>query len=434
MDFRKEIDRLYDLEYGRRVDAGFRLVIILLTSGVLYLYTRLPEAALWPLGWVLAHLLNFLILRSRPQNATRRDILLSGLGFILLLSAFMWMPARLIVEQDPALRIGGAAAIGAILVFLIHRSDRVLAIMLGEFVVVGLTFLWIIVQTAAQTPNPLAKLGVATAALGLAVYFVVVMLTHRRISLETEQAAERSVQAQKMEAIGQLAGGVAHNFNNILTAVIGNLDLYEVLEQQAERDACVSEARAAAHRAADLVRQLLSYARRSPMQVAAHDVGALILQLQMLTRRLLPAPIAQSFTPPPDPLIVTLDQNQFITALVNLVVNARDAMPEGGELSVGARPLHLAAPQPQPDGTVLPAGDYAEVTVADTGSGIPPELMGRVTEPFFTTKAVGQGSGLGLSMVEGFARQSGGALVIDSGPSGTAMHLLLPLARPQARQ
>lgn len=433
MDFRKEIDRLYDLEYGRCVDAGFRFAIIALTSLILYYYTRWPEAALWPVGYFLGHLINFLVLRSRPAAATRTDVLLSGASFILLLAVFMWMPAVLIVQQDPALRIGGAAALGAILVFLIHRSDRVLAIMLGELAVVGAYFIGIVLHTAAQTPNPLAKLGVAAAALGLMVYFTVVMLTHRRIALETEQAAERSVQAQKMEAIGQLAGGVAYDFNNILTAVIGNLDLYDVLEKQAERDACVSEARAAAHRAADLVRQLLSYARRSPMQVASHDVGALILQLQMLTRRLLPAPIVQSFTPPPDPLIVTLDQNQFITALVNLVVNARDAMPEGGLLSVGARPLHLAAPQPQSDGTVLPAGHYAEVTVADTGTGIPPELLGRVTEPFFTTKSVGQGSGLGLSMVEGFARQSGGALVIDSGPSGTAMHLLLPLARPPAR-
>ncbi|MBZ4022311.1 hypothetical protein CKO11_07550 [Rhodobacter sp. TJ_12] len=428
MDYRKEVDRLLDLEYGRKIDAAFRFGLIILGGVSLTLYTGSPMSLYWMAGLLVLHLIHFGYMRTRGDSCSRREVIISGATFWALVAGFIWLPAWMIVQEDPALRIGGAAGIGAILVFLIHRADRVLTILLGEIGVIGAAIAWILYETLLKIDSLSAQIGVAVTGGGLWVYFAVTMFTNRRIRVEAERAAQRSVQAQKMEAIGQLAGGVAHDFNNILTAVIGNLDLYEGLETEAERQAAVTEARMAAARAADLVQQLLAYARRSPMQVARRDVGALLEQLELLTRRLLPARITQTFEAPRDPLWVALDESQFITALVNLVVNARDAMPEGGALTVTARPVHLFTEDPQADGTVLAAGDYAEVTVADTGTGIPPEILRRVTEPFFTTKGVGQGSGLGLSMVEGFVRQSGGTLSINSSDEGTSMHLLLPIA------
>ena len=428
IDCRKEIDRLFDLEYGRRLDAAFRFGLILAVGVVLHFYIDSPLTLWWMAAQILGHALHFTFLRTRGETCSRREVLIAGGLFWYLVASFIWLPAEMITASDPALRIGGAAGIGAMLVFLIYRSDRVLAIMLGEIAVIGVAIAWVVFRTIQQVDHPGAIIGTILAAVGLHVYFTLTMLSHRRVRIEAERAAKRSVQAQKMEAIGQLAGGVAHDFNNILTAVIGNLDLYDAMDTDAERLNAVTEAKTAALRAAELVKQLLAYARRTPMQIARRDVGALLEQLQLLTRRLLPASITQSFEAPQAPLWVALDENQFITALVNLVVNARDAMPGGGTLTVSARPVHLFTDDVQPDGTLLPAGDYAEVTVADTGSGIPPEILRRVTEPFFTTKAVGQGSGLGLSMVDGFARQSGGLLTIDSSPEGTAMHLLLPIA------
>ena len=428
IDCRKEIDRLFDLEYGRRLDAAFRFGLILAVGVVLHFYIDSTLTLWWMAAQILGHALHFTFLRTRGETCSRREVLIAGGLFWYLVASFIWLPAEMITASDPALRIGGAAGIGAMLVFLIYRSDRVLAIMLGEIAVIGVAIAWVVFRTIQQVDHPGAIIGTILAAVGLHVYFTLTMLSHRRVRIEAERAAKRSVQAQKMEAIGQLAGGVAHDFNNILTAVIGNLDLYDAMDTEAERLNAVTEAKTAALRAAELVKQLLAYARRTPMQIARHDVGALLEQLQLLTRRLLPASITQSFEAPQAPLWVALDENQFITALVNLVVNARDAMPGGGTLTVSARPVHLFTDDVQPDGTLLPAGDYAEVTVADTGSGIPPEILRRVTEPFFTTKAVGQGSGLGLSMVDGFARQSGGLLTIDSSPEGTAMHLLLPIA------
>ncbi len=428
LDYRKEIDRLFDLEYGHWIDAAFRFGLIFLGSITLYLYTGDQRTLYWMAGQMAGHAVHFSYLRSRGETCTRADVLIGGATFWVLVAAFIWLPSWMIVQEDHALRIGGAAGIGAMLVFLIHRADRMLEVMLGEIAVIGVAIIWILVQTLAKVAHPGAEIGVTLTGGGLWVYFAITMFTNRRIRLAAERAAQRSVQAQKMEAIGQLAGGVAHDFNNILTAVIGNLDLYEDLDSEEKRIAAVRDARMAAERAGQLVQQLLAYARRSPMQVARRDVGALLEQLEALTRRLLPAAIDQSFEAPQDPLWVALDESQFITALVNLVVNARDAMPEGGTLAVTARPVYLFADEPQADGTVMLAGDYCEVTVRDTGHGIPPDILRRVTEPFFTTKAVGQGSGLGLSMVEGFARQSGGTLMIDTSPEGTAMHLLLPIA------
>ncbi|PYF10705.1 signal transduction histidine kinase [Rhodobacter viridis] len=428
IDCRKEIDRLFDLEYGRHLDALFRFGIIFTVGVVLHYYIDTTLTLWWMAAQVLGHAVHFLFLRTRGETCSRREVMIAGAMFWYLVAAFIWLPAELITSADPALRVGGAAGIGAMLVFLIYRSDRVLTIMLGEIFVIGCAIAWVVFRTIQQVNHPGAIIGTMLAAVGLHVYFTLTMLAHRRVRIEAERAALRSVQAQKMEAIGQLAGGVAHDFNNILTAVIGNLDLYDAMDTDAERLNAVTEAKTAALRAAELVKQLLAYARRTPMQIARRDVSTLLEQLQLLTRRLLPASITQDFEAPNTPLWVALDENQFITALVNLVVNARDAMPNGGTLTVSARPVHLFTDDAQPDGTVLNAGDYAEVTVADTGTGIPPEIIRRVTEPFFTTKAVGQGSGLGLSMVDGFARQSGGLLTIDSSPEGTAMHLLLPIA------
>ena len=428
LDYRKEIERLFDLEYGHWIDAAFRFGLIFLGSVTLYLYLGDQRTLYWMVGQMAGHALHFSYLRSRGETCTRADVLIGGATFWALVAAFIWLPAWMIVQEDHALRIGGAAGIGAMLVFLIHRADRMLLVMLGEIAVIGVAIIWILVQTLAKVDHPGAEIGVTLSGGGLWVYFAITMFTNRRIRLTAERAAERSVQAQKMEAIGQLAGGVAHDFNNILTAVIGNLDLYEDLESEEKRAAAVRDARMAAERAGEVVQQLLAYARRSPMHVARRDVGALLEQVEALTRRLLPAAIDQSFEAPSEPLWVALDESQFLTALVNLVVNARDAMPEGGSLRVTARPTYLVTDDPQPDGTILPAGDYCEVTVCDTGHGIPPDILRRVTEPFFTTKAVGQGSGLGLSMVEGFARQSGGTLMIESSATGTAMHLLMPIA------
>jgi CheY-like chemotaxis protein len=230
-----------------------------------------------------------------------------------------------------------------------------------------------------------------------------------------------------MEAIGQLTGGIAHDFNNLLTAVIGNLSLIKGrLSADPKLHRMADSALQAATRGAQLTSQLLSFARRQTMHPAPADAGALVAQMSGLLRRAAGEAIDIETLVPAELWPCRLDAAQFESALLNLVINARDAMPKGGRVAIrianaviGAedcRALDLKAP-----------GDYIRVSVTDTGSGIDEATLARVFEPFFTTKEIGKGSGLGLPMVHGFAAQSGGTVAIDSALGrGTTVSIYLP--------
>ncbi len=237
------------------------------------------------------------------------------------------------------------------------------------------------------------------------------------------------VQAQKMEAIGQLTGGLAHDFNNLLTVIIGNL---AALQDHRPGDAGVNEfvepALQSARRGVQLIKRLLTFSRQQPLEPQAVDIGQLIISLAKLVRRSLPESIAVS-TDLPSALHVLVDPGQLESALLNFALNARDAMPTGGRLHIAARPVELSTDAAAFD--VVP-GAYAMIEVVDNGSGMDAATLGRVFEPFFTTKRFGLGSGLGLSMAYGFAKQSGGGVLIQSQPGqGTTVLLVLPLTAPE---
>jgi PAS domain S-box-containing protein len=234
-------------------------------------------------------------------------------------------------------------------------------------------------------------------------------------------------QAQKMEAVGQLTGGIAHDFNNLLMAVAGNLELARLEDPRLEENELIESALGAANRGASLVQRLLAFSRRQELRPAALDLPAKLRELTPLLRTTLGETIALELCldeelPPP-----RVDAAQFESALLNLAINARDAMSDGGRLRIQAEAATVA----REEGELAP-GPYVTLTVEDTGSGIPEDVLSRVFEPFFSTKPVGQGSGLGLSMVYGFARQSGGTVRIASDPGrGTRVTLWLPVAEVQ---
>ena len=239
-------------------------------------------------------------------------------------------------------------------------------------------------------------------------------------------------QAQKMEAIGQLTGGLAHDFNNLLTVVIGNLlALKESHPNDALLENFVEPAMQAAHRGAELIRRLLGFARRQPLEPKPVEVNALILDMSKLFRRSLPTNIAIGTASRSPCLVALVDAHQLENALLNLALNARDAMPNGGELRIESSLEHLS-PTEAAD-LELPAGDYVQIAVSDNGMGMDSSTLSRVFEPFFTTKQFGMGSGLGLSMVYGFAKQSGGGVRIRSRQAlGTTVALLLPQGGEEA--
>ena len=251
---------------------------------------------------------------------------------------------------------------------------------------------------------------------------------------ERQAMQEQLHQSQKMEAIGQLTGGVAHDFNNLLTVILGNLDTLsqQVPPEQARWRRAIDQAMRASERAANLTQQLLAFARRQPLKPKAVAINGLLSRWTELVRRTLPEAISIRRIEDTEAGSAEVDQNQLENALLNLAVNARDAMPNGGTLTVEtARALIQAHDVNIPFD--LKAGDYAVICVSDTGIGMSQEVLERAFEPFFTTKPLGQGTGLGLSQVFGFVKQSGGNVKMYSRPGhGTTIKIYLPRMSEQA--
>ena len=251
----------------------------------------------------------------------------------------------------------------------------------------------------------------------------------RQREQELERTQEQLRQSQKMEAVGQLTGGIAHDFNNLLAGIQGSLELLE-RRLEGSPDASVRRyieaATTSARRAATLTHRLLAFARRQSLDVRPTDLNALVRSLEELLRRTLGENVALESSLQEGLWVARTDTNQFENALLNLAINARDAMPHGGRLTLETENVHL-------DGTRAPGleelapGDYVVMSVRDTGTGMPPEVVAKAFEPFFTTKPMGQGTGLGLSMIYGFAKQTGGQVHIDSAVGrGTTVRLYLP--------
>ena len=256
-------------------------------------------------------------------------------------------------------------------------------------------------------------------------------------SLEQQRAAiadlsHKLSQSQKMEAMGQLTGGVAHDFNNLLTVILGNSEhLAGRLAANKELQRIADDIATAAERGSDLTRSLLAFARKQPLRPREIDIAEQVTGMKQLLRRTLGEHIDCSFTFGPDLWLASVDPSQLATAVLNLVLNARDAMPDGGKLMVGVRNISLSESDLDVNGEPRP-GDYVMLAVQDTGTGMSSEVLGRAFEPFFTTKEVGKGTGLGLSMVYGFAQQSGGLVQMQSEPGqGSVVRLFFPrLATP----
>ena len=236
-------------------------------------------------------------------------------------------------------------------------------------------------------------------------------------------------QAQKMEAVGQLTGGLAHDFNNLLAVISGNLEMLEGHVNGGEAAELLAEARLATERGAELAARLLAFGRRQTLRPLAIDVNDLVGKMAPLFRRTLGSPVMIETRLAADLPRTMADPGQIETALLNLALNARDAMPKGGRLVIETGLLHVDADYAAQQAETLP-GNYVVLAVTDSGIGMSAETRAHAFEPFFTTKDVGEGSGLGLSMVYGFVKQSGGHVQIYSEPGlGTTVRLFLPAIR-----
>lgn len=246
---------------------------------------------------------------------------------------------------------------------------------------------------------------------------------------ESSEAALR--QAQKMEAVGQLTGGIAHDFNNMLTGILSALDLARLRIDQGRTEGLgrfLDVASASALRAAALTQRLLAFSRRQSLQARHLQLNDLVVSLQELLVRTLGESVRLETDLQADLPQAYVDENQLESALINLAINARDAMPDGGQLRIATRHLQVDdQPLELGRGIALAPGNYVVVSVADTGTGMPADVLERVFEPFYTTKPIGQGTGLGMSMIYGFMQQSNGQVWVESQQGvGTTVSLYLP--------
>ena len=247
---------------------------------------------------------------------------------------------------------------------------------------------------------------------------------------EKKRAEEMILHHQKLDAIGQISGGIAHDFNNILSVIGGNLEMMSAQDQTPAALRALGRAQHAVERATRITQRLLAFARRQPLAREPIDLTETLIGLSDMLRRALGETVSVEFQLDADPAIVEADLDQIETAILNLAINSKDAMPNGGRIVIETENA-LIAEDPRTIQEV-PPGDYVRVSVSDNGRGMPREILVRALEPFFTTKEVGQGTGLGLSMVYGFLKQLGGHARIYSEPGrGTRVSMFFPRSTQQ---
>jgi two-component system cell cycle sensor histidine kinase/response regulator CckA len=253
------------------------------------------------------------------------------------------------------------------------------------------------------------------------------IIAHFIDATEQKRLEVQFAQSQKMQAVGLLAGGIAHDFNNLLTAMIGFCDLLLLRHRAGDQSfADIMQIKQNANRAANLVRQLLAFSRQQTLQPRVLSITDVLAELSHLLRRLIGENIELNMVHGRDLKPVRVDQGQLEQVIINLAVNARDAMADGGELTIRTENVTTAEPL-QRGAEIMPPGNYVLVEMKDSGTGIPPDIMDRIFEPFFSTKAIGSGTGLGLSTVYGIVRQTGGFVFVDGGLGvGASFRIYLP--------
>jgi signal transduction histidine kinase len=426
-------DHWPSVEAMKRADLGFkadlvaRYFLVTLAGGLLFAATGQPLMLAWILIYLIANLsyLWMLTRTSGPVSGTHYATLVAmnmiGSG------SFSFMTIYLSVHDSAALQTVGICGLAGHAMFNLSRHYKKIAITYWDTFSIAMSCLIIGGAHVTDFDGQWGEqLLIGFGSIAVAGYYVMAQRSVLDLNESLDAIHEETAQMQKMRALGQLTSGIAHDFNNLLTAMRGNVELAELAETDEERAISMNEAKEAADRAARLVNHLLAFSRKARLRPTIIDLPVFLEQFQRVALRVLPDSVQLDVDLDRIAPHVCGDPVQFEAALLNLAVNARDAMePFGGRIQITATPFErdssVAAPK-------LPLDvSYVHVCVSDSGPGANKEILSRMAEPFFTTKAIGKGSGLGLSMVKGFAEQSGGAAYFNS-PHGTGLnvHLILP--------
>lgn len=427
MDHTTRITALFDdvRQTERVLGAEFliRLIIVIVATLCAWLFLDFDFLPLWVCAYYTCVLLEKLVLNIQFSHYGRRALaVLWGISF-LIASVYAVLPVYVWHMGDSIWKFGVVVLFtgGVLNIFLLRARNWVL----------GLAYL--LPMTAAafaiggsfyQSPKGGMEFWTAMVlCVCLAIYFWVCLWEAHKAHQNLRHTREQFMQAQKVEALGTLTSGVAHDFNNLLSVVQGNLELLQAYPDAPDRDEFLEEALKAAKRGATLTRQLTSYGRKADLMPTRINPEETLRAVEEMANRVLPANITLTIHANSSDSVLFVDESLLHSALLNLVINARDAMPNGGAIA-----LRCTDPAHPPQGLRLTAAKaYVGFEVSDTGSGIPEDVLPNVLDPFFSTKPLGQGSGLGLPMVYGFAQQSGGDISLDSTVGvGTSVTIYLP--------
>ncbi|MEJ6388233.1 sensor histidine kinase [Gymnodinialimonas ulvae] len=422
-----DLDRLWKSEFGRPSELVLRYCAIASAGVGLWAYSGMLYGIVWMLGYFLFQSILGMYLRRAERPPTARQHHIAAVLFHLTAIAFAWMPIYLLTTGDNTLVFCGVLAIGALSVFNVWRDEPPTFVFHADLAMGWLALIVGLATYVPQTEGVAAQVVMVIIAGAFIGYYTMALATTRQHRRMLRDAMARGVETQKMEAMGRLSGGIAHDFNNLLTVIRGNLDLYSEMQNDRQRTEVIAEASRAVDRATGLVSQLLVFARRAPLTTEEFEIGAAVSDIMVMAQRVLPETITIREETPAGLVFAQLDPARFNSALLNLVLNARDAMDGRGKIVVSVRLCPGAAAER--DDT---QGPHVRVAVSDTGPGMSPEVLERAFEPFFTTKPVGAGSGLGLPMVKGFAEQSGGRISLDTGADGTTIAMHVPLHKRAA--
>ncbi|MEM1237290.1 MAG: ATP-binding protein [Pseudomonadota bacterium] len=412
----KHFETFVEADASSPAEISIRRALIAISGILLWPTLGDPTIAVWGLLYALGDVFYVRLLKSKSKRISTRKFAAAAAASLLLGSWVGAMSAYLAWAEGGALAFIGMCILAGQGLHCMSSHSRVGAALYTDLLVVALTTFGFALGTAIHAPGPEMSAAILIGATAVLAYFVHSVRKTVALRVALYQRSMSEAQDQKMSALGQFTSGVAHDFNNLLTVISGNIELARIVQAPREKDTLLQEAYQASGNAAQLVRQLLAYSRRSNLQPQNLELNSTIKGFAGVCSRMLPATVSLEIAEHRELVQVRADQAMLETALMNLVKNASDALDgRPGEISINV--------------DRDPKNDQALIIVRDSGPGMPEDILDRATHPFFTTKEVGQGSGLGLSMVSGFAEQSGGVLKLSNlFPVGFEARLYFPLS------
>ncbi|KMW56256.1 sensory box histidine kinase/response regulator [Candidatus Rhodobacter oscarellae] len=433
MNGHAELDRYLELETGNRRELMVRFGAGLLIAIYLYVSAGWLIGIIWFGVYVLLRLVYYGYLRYVRLSDQRLGLLISTLLSFAGLLTLQSLPLYLVLQRDPGMVLIGAAVLAASFISQVRRCDTHLPTVLSQ---VGLIVFAVGVVLWVWLPrlDLLAQQVIVGCLFCVTVfYFVEAVRVTRQLRLQSDQRSKVTAQQEKLAALGRLVGGVSHDFNNALVGISGSLELYHEVKTDADRAELVRDALEASLRAEALTKQLLVFARRADVSPRMLEARGVVEELAAFAKRVIPASIDVTFRIGAPDIWVEADRDLLVTALINLLVNARDAVVQGGTIEVSVSRYHNDEPVACATGGVLPPNDWVVLSVKDTGVGIAPEDLLKTVEPFYTTKQEGEGTGLGLPMVLGLAESCGGCLsILSEQGAWTDARIILPEAAAPA--